>query len=168
MAALLARPLALTVVAHPVVFLVGLFLALGLAGAVWPLPAGDGPPAGAAVAVPVLALGLAAVAGGRLLAGGPSGSPLAAAPVALNVLAAVTEEAFFRRLAYGLLAPRGVAVAVAGSALAFAAVHLTVWGPGVLPLDLAAGLLLSWQRAASGRWAVPAATHAVANVLAAL
>jgi hypothetical protein len=45
---------------------------------------------------------------------------------------------------------------------------VTVWGAGVLPLDLAAGLLLSWQRAASGRWAVPAATHTVANLLAAL
>jgi hypothetical protein len=29
-----------------------------------------------------------------------------------------------------------------------------------------AGLLLSWQRFASGRWTVPAVTHAVANLLA--
>ncbi len=67
---------------------------------------------------------------------------------------------------YGWLAPFGPAVAVVVSAVAFAAVHVTVWGLWVLPLDLAAGLLLSWQRAASGRWSVPAATHVLANTLA--
>ncbi len=45
---------------------------------------------------------------------------------------------------------------------------MTVWGWWVLPLDLAAGLILSWQRAATGRWAVPAATHVLANTLALL
>jgi membrane protease YdiL (CAAX protease family) len=84
----------------------------------------------------------------------------------LNTLAAVAEEAFFRRLLYGLLAPYGPAIAVGGSAIAFAAVHLTVWGAWALPLDLAAGLVLSWQRWASGRWSVPAFTHTAANVLA--
>jgi membrane protease YdiL (CAAX protease family) len=48
----------------------------------------------------------------------------------------------------------------------FAAVHVTVWGWAVLPLDLAAGLVLGWQRWASGGWSVPAATHVAANVLA--
>jgi membrane protease YdiL (CAAX protease family) len=38
----------------------------------------------------------------------------------------------------------------------------------VLPLDLAAGLLLGWQRQATGSWAVPAATHVVANLLVVL
>jgi hypothetical protein len=31
-------------------------------------------------------------------------------------------------------------------------------------VDLGAGLLLSWQRWASGTWTVPAATHAAANL----
>jgi hypothetical protein len=35
----------------------------------------------------------------------------------------------------------------------------------VLPIDLAAGLVLSWQRWASGSWRVPAVTHVLANVL---
>jgi membrane protease YdiL (CAAX protease family) len=57
---------------------------------------------------------------------------------------------------------------VVGSAVCFAAVHVTVWGVAVLPLDLAAGLILGWQRAATGRWSVPAITHVAANVLAVL
>jgi hypothetical protein len=36
----------------------------------------------------------------------------------------------------------------------------------VLPVDLGAGLLLGWQRWATGTWTVPAVTHAAANALA--
>ena len=39
-------------------------------------------------------------------------------------------------------------------------------GVAAMPVDLGAALLLSWQRYASGRWTVPAVTHAVANLLA--
>ena len=56
----------------------------------------------------------------------------------------------------------GVPLAVAGSALLFALVHLPAYGVAAFPVDLGAGLLLSWQRWASGTWTVPAATHAVA------
>ena len=81
----------------------------------------------------------------------------------------MAEEAFFRRYLYGLLAPaHGMAVAVVVTAALFALVHVTVWGWWVLPLDLAAGLLLSWQRAATGRWSIPAVTHVLANTLALL
>ena len=59
-------------------------------------------------------------------------------------------------------------VALGGSALLFAAVHVTVYGLWVLPLDLAAGLLLGWQRQVTGSWAVPAVTHALANLLVVL
>ena len=104
---------------------------------------------------------------GRLLAvGSVPVAPFILTSVALNSLAAVAEEAFFRRFAYGLAAVRGPAVAVVASAAIFAAVHVTVWGWAVLPLDLAAGLVLGWQRWASGGWAVPAATHVAANILA--
>jgi hypothetical protein len=34
-----------------------------------------------------------------------------------------------------------------------------------LPIDLAAGAVLGWQRWATGSWAVPAVTHVVANLL---
>lgn len=114
-----------------------------------------------------LGVGLGAFGVGRLLAvGAVPVAPFVLRSVALNSLAAVSEEAFFRRFAYGLAAVRGPAPAVVTSAAVFAAVHVTVWGWGVLPLDLAAGLVLGWQRWASGGWTVPAATHVAANVLA--
>jgi membrane protease YdiL (CAAX protease family) len=48
----------------------------------------------------------------------------------------------------------------------FALVHLPAYGLAAMPVDLGAALLLGWQRYASGRWTVPAVTHAVANLLA--
>lgn len=169
-AALLARPWTLHALDDPVLPLVIFFVALGVVGARWPLPAP--PPAGTqrplSPAV-VIGVGLAAFGTGRLLLGDPAPAapwPALATPLLLHGLAAVAEEAFFRGLVFGLLERWGPAVAVGGSALAFAAVHVTVWGWWVLPLDLAAGLVLSWQRAASGHWAVPAVTHALANLWA--
>lgn len=146
--------------------LVWLFVVLGVVGAVWPVPGGERRPSRRA-AGGALALGSAAFVVGWVAMGGPDTTyALVFHSFALNALAAVAEEAFFRRLVYGALLPFGMPVAVAGSAAAFAIVHVTVWGFWVLPLDLAAGLLLSWQRAASGRWSVPAATHVLANTLA--
>jgi membrane protease YdiL (CAAX protease family) len=84
----------------------------------------------------------------------------------LAVLAAVAEEALFRRLLYDRLLRFGVVTAVAGTAVVFALVHLPAYGLVAMPVDLGAALLLSWQRYASGRWTVPAVTHAVANLLA--
>jgi membrane protease YdiL (CAAX protease family) len=57
-------------------------------------------------------------------------------------------------------------VAVGGTAVVFALVHLPAYGAAAMPVDLGAALLLSWQRYASGRWTVPAVTHAIANLLA--
>jgi membrane protease YdiL (CAAX protease family) len=88
--------------------------------------------------------------------------------VATNTLAAVAEEAWFRRLWFGLLAPAGDGVAIAGSTILFAAVHVSIYGFWVLPLDLAAGLLFAWQRSTTGSWAAPAVTHVVANLLVVL
>ena len=84
----------------------------------------------------------------------------------MSLLAAIVEEALFRRAAYGWLARYGVSIAVVGSALLFAAVHLPFSGLAALPIDFGAGLLFSWQRWASGTWTVPAATHSAANLVA--
>jgi membrane protease YdiL (CAAX protease family) len=130
--------------------------------------AGDRPGASVPGQAAVLAVGVVAFAIGRVLAGSPAAPSATALLVALNTLAAVAEEAFFRRLVYGALLAGGPGLALAGSAVLFAAVHVTVYGLWVLPLDLAAGLLLGWQRQATGSWAVPAATHVVANLLVAL
>jgi membrane protease YdiL (CAAX protease family) len=98
---------------------------------------------------------------------GPAPDPrVGAAAAALALLAAVAEEAVFRRLLYGRLEGLGVMVAVVASAGLFALIHLPAYGTAALPVDLGAGLLLSWQRFASGTWTVPAITHAAANLLA--
>jgi membrane protease YdiL (CAAX protease family) len=84
------------------------------------------------------------------------------------MLAAVAEEALFRGALFSLLERRGRALAIAGSAVAFALVHVPFYGIAALPLDLGAGLLFAWQRSASDSWTVPAATHALANLLSVL
>lgn len=160
---LAARPF-LAADGHPTGTLVALFAALLIVGVGWPL--GDaGPAAGRPRMMTVLGVGMAAFALGRVLGGGHSPAPFTGRIVALNSLAAVAEEAFFRRLAYGLLRPGGPVFAIGASALLFGLVHVTLYGWWVLPIDLAAGVVLGWQRGASGRWWVPAVTHVVANVL---
>jgi membrane protease YdiL (CAAX protease family) len=186
MAALLARPWLARATTEPTAVLVTVFVCIGMVGAWCALPAPVAPPvdvlvpksalfrpgsrdqnaaAGWRVTALVTAAGMGAFLVGRVVGGGEAPVAAVAGYVALNSLAAVAEEALFRRLLYGLLAPWGAGIAVAGSATAFAVVHFTVWGAWALPLDLAAGLILSWQRWASGRWSVPAATHVVANLL---
>jgi membrane protease YdiL (CAAX protease family) len=114
----------------------------------------------------VLAVGLVAVAAVALLA--RPVPPLAGGgvAVALGLLAAVAEEALFRGALYGALERWGPALAVCASAVVFALAHVPSYGLSAIPVDLGAGLLFGWQRWASGRWTVPAATHAAANLLA--
>ena len=168
-AALLARPWFLPAGVQ-VEWRVAFFVALGLVGVAWPLSRRIGPrPARLSVSLGVLAIGGVGFALGRAVVDVPRGPSALAMAIGLTALAAVAEEAFFRRYLYGLLDARwGTGLAVAITAVLFALVHVTVWGWWVLPLDLAAGLLLSWQRAATGRWSVPAATHVLANTLALL
>jgi membrane protease YdiL (CAAX protease family) len=92
---------------------------------------------------------------------------VAPSAVAASVVAAVAEEMFFRRLVYGWLAASwGAAVAICGSAVAFAAIHVPVYGFAVLPIDTAAGLLLGWQRWMTGGWTASGLTHVAANLIA--
>lgn len=146
--------------------LLAMFVVLLVVGAAWPTLA-ERRPAGAAPAV-VLGVGVAAFAAGRVLGGGHAPVPAHPGYVAAVTLAAVAEEVFFRRFVYAVLRPGGAALAVGGSAALFAVAHVTVYGWWVLPLDLAAGLILAWQRWASGTWAVPALTHVAANLLVVL
>ena len=168
-AALLARPWFLPAGVQ-VEWRVAFFVALGVVGTAWPLSRRHGAArAGMSVSLGALAIGAAGFALGRAVVDVPLGPTGLATAIALNALAAVAEEAFFRRYLYGLMAAwSGPRVAVVATAALFAVAHVTVWGWWVLPLDLAAGLVLSWQRAATGRWSVPAATHVLANTLALL
>jgi len=113
----------------------------------------------------VLVIGLSAVALALATGGAPVPAPLTSWALPLTMLAAVAEEALFRRAAYGALERHGAVVAIGVTALVFALVHVPLYGVAVFPVDLGAGLLLSWQRWASGSWTVPAATHAAANVV---
>ena len=164
-AALTARPLLVGVAGlGPGPVLTALFLALLVVGVCWPVTRSrPESPVGM-----VLAVGVGAFVAGRLLGGAPSALSGSAFVVAINSLAAVAEEAFFRRFLYGALLAGGETVALVGSAVLFAAVHVTIYGAWVLPLDLAAGLIFGWQRRAGGSWAVPAVTHVVANLLVVL
>jgi membrane protease YdiL (CAAX protease family) len=114
----------------------------------------------------VLAVGLAAMVAGAFVGGAAPPFPHAAGLLAFGAFGAVAEEAFFRQFVYGGLMRFGPAAAVLGSALLFALIHIPIYGLVVFPVDLGAGLVLSWQRWASGSWVTPAATHVVANLLA--
>jgi membrane protease YdiL (CAAX protease family) len=166
LAFLLARP-ALGTLPAAVPLLAAGYLAMTAAALAAPAPGaaadGSAPPLGWAAP---LGIGLAAVAAAGVVAGPAPPPRVGAAAAGLALLAAVAEEALFRRLLYARLARYGAVVAVLGSATLFALVHLPAYGTAALPVDLGAGLLLSWQRFASGRWTVPAVTHAVANLLA--
>jgi membrane protease YdiL (CAAX protease family) len=174
-AAVLSRPWLLNRGAGPVGMAL-LLTALGLASISFPAPIG-GPLASAdagatgspALSAPaVVGLGVVAVAAVRATAGPVAPVAVGAAAVSLSVLAAVAEEAFFRRFLYGGLTTFGAPVAVILSALVFAVVHIPLYGGAVFWVDFGAGLLFGWQRWASGGWAAPASTHVVANLLAVL
>lgn len=158
-AALLARP---TAVAGALL----VDAAVGIIGVVAPVPSTDEQPIRWTRWIATTAIGVMAFVAGRLL--GPRHLLHVAIPgpaIASVVVASVAEEAFFRRWVYAWLAVRGPAFAVAGSAAAFAIVHLSAYGPRALPIDVAAGLLFGWQRAATGGWTAPAVTHLAANLL---
>jgi membrane protease YdiL (CAAX protease family) len=123
-------------------------------------------PAGARSSGLCLVVGLAAVAIARAAVAPAPLLMTTEVSAALSVLAAVAEEALFRGGVFRLLEPRGAALAAVASALLFALVHVPSYGWPAFPVDLGAGLLFSWQRLVTGRWSVPAATHAAANLLA--
>jgi membrane protease YdiL (CAAX protease family) len=113
----------------------------------------------------VVVVGLGAVTAVALMA---PVAPVTGTSLAVlgSLVAAVGEEAFFRRLLYGVLLRWGPPMAVAISAVAFAAIHVPAYGVPAAVVNLGAGVLFGWQRWASGGWAAPAVTHAAANLLA--
>jgi membrane protease YdiL (CAAX protease family) len=162
-ALLLARPVLSATPSAPLV-LIALYAAIGSAAVVVEVAPGDAPAALAPSTV--LMFGLVGLGTVAWMSGTPVPIPWSPWAPVLGVCAAVAEEALFRRLAYGRLLRFGVPAAIFGSALAFALLHVPLYGVAVLPIDLGAGLLLSWQRWASSSWTVPAATHAAANLMA--
>lgn len=117
------------------------------------------------LALVVLAWAGAAIGGGLLAPG--LGRP--AAPfvpwVAITVLVASAEEALLRgRLFDAVRRTGGLAAAVLLTTLAFALMHVPLYGWQVVPLDLAVGVAFGGLRLASGGAAAPAAAHVVADL----
>jgi membrane protease YdiL (CAAX protease family) len=137
---------------------------VGAAAVAVPLPSGRRSSAGVWLVAVLAGVGAVAMAS-------PAGTlaSVGVSPVALvaTLGAAVGEEALFRRLGFAYLLRWGVAVAVVGSALAFALVHLSAYGPMAVWTNLGAGVLFGWQRWVTGGWSAPAVTHGAANLLAA-
>lgn len=164
--ALAARPALLAGTRHPFDLLLLLFGALLVVGVALPVPLLAAQLSDGRRRVPfALLIGTVAFGLGRLFVSGHAPAHLTTSVVLANLFAAVAEEVWFRRVCYGLLAPAGPAIAVAGSAILFALVHVSIYGFWILPLDLAAGALLGWQRAVTGSCATPVVTHMVANLL---
>jgi hypothetical protein len=157
--ALAARPALVRLTAHPTAVLVALFVALLVVGLRTPLTH-----LRARNEVVVCAVGVCAFAAGRVLAAGHAPTRFTAFALATNALAAVAEEVWFRRVCFGLLEAGGTVYAIAASSVLFAVVHVALYGPGILVVDLAAGALLGWQRAVTGSWRASAITHVAANL----
>jgi membrane protease YdiL (CAAX protease family) len=163
-AVLAARPFATGNADARTVLFTASYVLIGLASLAVPLrPSRPTIAPGTVLLVGLAAVGIAGAAGGT-----PVPVPWSAAALPLSLLAAVAEEALFRRAAFGRLERFGPIAAVVGSALLFGLVHLPAYGVEALPVDVGAGLLFGWQRWASGSWTASAATHAAANAWAVL
>jgi membrane protease YdiL (CAAX protease family) len=81
------------------------------------------------------------------------------------VAVAVAEEALLRGSLFTALQQKaGTAAAVGVTAVAFALLHVPLYGAGVLPLDLAVGVWLGALRAVSGSVVAPAIAHSLADL----
>jgi membrane protease YdiL (CAAX protease family) len=85
--------------------------------------------------------------------------------VGVTVIVAVGEEAILRGTLFDALTrTAGLPVAVAITSVAFALIHVPLYGWHVVPLDLGVGLWLAGLRLASGGVAAPAIAHALADL----
>ncbi len=81
------------------------------------------------------------------------------------VAVAVAEEALLRGALFGALQEwRGPRAALAVTSVAFAVMHIPLYGVGAVPLDLAVGLWLGGLRLLTGSWTAPAVAHALADL----
>ena len=125
------------------------------------------------------AIALGAVAGlalvGFTIVGGLANGPLAPGlgrPAAafvpwalITVVVATTEEALLRGMLFDRVRLAGGTLgAIAITTVAFALLHVPLYGLHVVPLDIAVGLLFAGLRLGTGTVAAPAAAHAVADL----
>ena len=120
-------------------------------------------PIGLAGGSVLIALALVARAGAL----GPTLAPAAPfAPwAAVTIVVAAGEELVLRGALFTALERSGgVVVAIAVTSIAFAVMHVPLYGWHVVPLDLGVGIFLGGVRLAGGGWAGPAIAHAVADL----
>jgi membrane protease YdiL (CAAX protease family) len=80
-------------------------------------------------------------------------------------LIAVAEEVVLRGVLFNAVRSwGGDGWALAATTVVFAAIHIPLYGVGVLPLDLAVGLLLGGLRIAGGGVLAPAIAHVLADL----
>src|SRR5207248_6386188 len=85
--------------------------------------------------------------------------------VVVTALVVAAEEAILRGALFSVLDEAGgPVVAVAASSVAFALMHVPVYGWGVVPIDLAAGVLLAGLRYLTGGTAAPTMAHLLADM----
>ena len=109
-------------------------VAVGLLGLLAPVPPAAGDGSGRHHWLAATVLGIAATVAARAMQH-PAPPPPAWFAI-FAIVAAVSEEVFFRRLLYGWLAMYGPVVAIAGAAAVFAAIHVPAYGLSALPVDL--------------------------------
>jgi CAAX protease family protein len=105
----------------------------------------------------------------RLAGAGPGISFPPAAPfapwAAITVVVAAAEELILRGALFAAVERAGgVIAAVAVTSLAFALMHVPLYGWHVVPLDLGVGIFLGGLRLAGGGWIGPAIAHAIADL----
>ena len=80
-------------------------------------------------------------------------------------IVASSEELFLRGALFdGLKKWRGNIFAVAVSAIAFALLHVPLYGWHVVPLDMGVGLFLGALRMMSGTWVAPGMAHVITDL----
>jgi membrane protease YdiL (CAAX protease family) len=103
--------------------------------------------------------------GGHTLVLGPPPLGLLPAWTATVVLISVAEEALLRGALMDAVTPwAGELAAVTVAAIAFALLHVPMYGWMAVPLDLAVGVWLGGLRLATGGVAAPATAHALADL----
>lgn len=184
------RPKRVRALAAPGLLLIGFTLALGIRVAVGGQGVSQSPTAGFVFGALLLTLAAAArtrVSLSRRAVGlGLAGAALLCLPVILTrgdsgpyqqdgfaawapvvSFVAVAEEVFLRGALYdAVTTAANSTAAIAVCALAFALLHVPLYGWHVVPLDLTVGLLLGELRRQSGTPAAPAVTHVVADLAA--
>jgi membrane protease YdiL (CAAX protease family) len=150
-------------------FSAGLLILAGAGGATRPSARSIAPgvAAGAAVGLALVAVGLAGPAlGGTTFVGGLGRPAAPFVPWAVVVVGvAVSEEAILRGALFDRLRRAGGApAALLVTTLAFALLHVPLYGWHVVPLDLAVGLALGGLRLGTGGFVAPAVAHGLADI----